>query len=255
MASGLTVFCTYQFEGAAYSSSESYGYQTPIHCNYIQKAEIGSLAGKALNMFFSSTDDFPFLADSNSIDGTGFTATKINALVQVVSGISDNNITITPDPALWKKYDVTNQIVNHNSGEAIKKENLVNTLFTIDLTADVPYYDLSYVNYPPQLQKDSNGHYIYPSIDKLAFGEEVLFFGSVETDIKATAYTTEIPVVLSLNQYNSTTNPTWDGVSKVYITEVGIYDANNNLVAIGKLNTPISKDSGIARTILFGLDF
>lgn len=246
MASGLTVFSTYQFEGASYSASTSYGYQTSIHCNYIQKNEIGSLAGKALNMFFGSVNDFPFLADSDSINGTGFTATRINALVQIVSGTSDSETTIVPDPASWKKYDVTNQIVNHTVGEPIKKEKLVNTLFTIDPTAEAPLYDLSYLDYPTSLAIDD---------DKLAFGEEAIFFGTVKTDIKATVYSTEVPIVLPLNQYNSTTNPTWDGMSKVYISEVGIYDANNNLVAIGKLNYPISKDSSIARTILFGLDF
>ena len=31
---------------------------------------------------------------------------------------------------------------------------------------------------------------------------------------------------------DSTNNLTWDGVSKVYITEVGIYDSNKNLVLI-----------------------
>lgn len=238
----LTVFTTYQFEGAPYSASTSYGYQTPIHCNYIQKNEIDSLAGKALNMYFSSIDDFPFLADENSINGTGFTATKINALVQVVNG---SGTTVTPDPALWKKTDITDQIVNHVVGEPIKKENLVNSLFTIDPTVGT-LYDLSYLDYPTALTNDD---------EKLAFGEEAIFFGTVRTDIKATVYSTEVPIVLPLNQYNSTTNPTWDGMSKVYISEVGIYDANNNLVAIGKLNYPISKDSSIARTILFGLDF
>jgi len=58
-----------------------------------------------------------------------------------------------------------------------------------------------------------------------------------------------------LNQFNSTTNLTWDGVSKVAISEIGIYDADKNLVAVGKLNDPIDKDSSIARTILFAIDF
>lgn len=246
MASGYTVFSTYQFEGASYSASTSYGYTTPIHCNYIQKTEASTLSGKALNMFFGSVNDFPFLADSGSTNGTGFTATKINAIVQVVSGITDNDITIIPDPTLWKKFDITDQIVNHTVGDAINKTNLVNTLFTIDLNKSVPYYDLSYLNYPTSLTLDD---------DRLAFGEEAILFGTVRSDIKATVYTTDIPIVLPLNQYNSSTNPTWDGVSKVFISEIGIYDENNNLVAIGKLNYPISKDSGIARTILFALDF
>ncbi|NKC10614.1 hypothetical protein HAU05_26850, partial [Klebsiella variicola] len=61
-----------------------------------------------------------------------------------------------------------------------------------------PIYDLSYLNYPNELETD-----------RLAWGEEAFFFGNVKTDIKAIAYTTDIPVVMPLNQFNSSTNPTW----------------------------------------------
>ena len=105
-------------------------------------------------------------------------------------------------------------------------------------------YDLSYLDYPTELEGD-----------KLAWGEEVFFYGNVKSDIKATAYTTDIPIVMPLNQFNSTTNPTWDGSVPVSVSEVGIYDSVGNLVAIGKLNNPISKDSTIARTIVFAMDF
>jgi len=44
-------------------------------------------------------------------------------------------------------------------------------------------------------------------------------------------------------------------VSSVAISEVGIYDENKNLVAVGKLNNPIIKDSTISRTISFAIDF
>jgi hypothetical protein len=60
---------------------------------------------------------------------------------------------------------------------------------------------------------------------------------------------------LALNEFNSSNNLTWDGTSSVYISEVGLYDENKNLVAIGKLNNPIQKDSTISKTILFALDF
>jgi len=58
-----------------------------------------------------------------------------------------------------------------------------------------------------------------------------------------------------LSEFNSTTNPTWDGISSVAISEIGIYDEDKNLVAIGKLNNPIIKDSSITRTISFAIDF
>ena len=42
-------------------------------------------------------------------------------------------------------------------------------------------------------------------------------------------------------------------VAPEFITE--LYDSNKNLVAIGKLNDPVAKDSTIARTIVFAIDF
>jgi len=89
----------------------------------------------------------------------------------------------------------------------------------------------------------------------LSFGDETYFFGVVETEIKADVYTTDISINLPLNEFNTSTNSTWDGNSKVYISEIGIYDSDKNLVAIGKLNNPVPKDSTISRTIVFAIDF
>ena len=122
------------------------------------------------------------------------------------------------------------------------------TIITIKVIAvsGAPKYDLSYLDYPSNLSIDD---------DKLAFGEEAFFFGNVKSEIQAIAYTTEIPAVLQLNEYNSTTNETWDGLSAVSISEMGIFNSNNDLVGIGKLNNPINKDSTTYRTILFSIDF
>ena len=245
MATGFTIFVTYQFEDTPASASTSYGYSTPIHCNYIQTITTDDLAGKALNMFFSGADDLPFFADTTSSNGTGFTATKLNAIVQIVNGISDSGTTIKPDSAAWYKVDVTDQIDSHVLGAVIDKANLVNTLFNIEFNTLTDLYRLDYLDYPSNIADE----------DVMGFGEEAFFFGTVRSDIRATVYTTDIPINLPLNTYNSTTNPTWDGTVPVTISEIGIYDDNNNLVGIGKLNYPINKDATIARTIAFQLDF
>jgi hypothetical protein len=245
MASGYTIFLTYQFEDSPASASTSYGYAPSIHCNYIQTITTDTLAGKALNMFFSSANDLPFFADTGSTNGTGFTATKLNAIVQVINGVSDSGTTITPSANGWFIVDLTDQINNHVLGAVIDKNSLVNTLFNIEFNTLTEPYTLDYLDYPSNVS----------SSDEMGFGEEAFFFGTVRSDIRATVYTTDIPINLALNTYNSTTNPTWDGVSPVAISEIGIYDDNNNLVGIGKLNYPINKDATIARTIAFEIDF
>ena len=240
-----TIYVTYQFEGASYSADTSYGYSTPIHCNYIQKIVTDDFTNSTISLIFD-TDEFPFLADNgdyNISGGTGWTAFKINALIQIINTTGDTAI---PDAAAWKILDITDQTVGYISGETLQHTGITTTVYTITLPqyTNAPLYDLSYLDYPTELETD-----------RLAWGEEAFFFGNVKTDIKATAYTTDIPVVMPLNQFNSTTNPTWDGMSAVSVSEVGIYDANGNLVAIGKLNNPIDKDSTISRTILFAMDF
>ena len=61
-------------------------------------------------------------------------------------------------------------------------------------------------------------------------------------------------MIMNLGDFNSSTNATWDGQS-VFASEIGIYDDNNNLVAIGKFNDPVEKNATLSRTILFAIDF
>jgi hypothetical protein len=101
------------------------------------------------------------------------------------------------------------------------------------------------LNYPLSLPIDDND---------LCFGDEIFFLGNVTTEIHADVYTTSLSIQLPLNEFNSSTNNTWNGES-VYATEIGLYDDKYNLVAIGKFNDPMQKDANISRTVLFAIDF
>ena len=253
MLTGYTVFFTYGFETVPYISGTSLGYSQSIHSNYIKKIKYDNLINKTLSFYFENPEEFSHLnsLSGSTYVGTGWTANKIYSIIQIVDNSDySSESEIKPIANGWKKFDLTDQLDSFVSGttHTITKTDLTEQLFTINLNRYGlgETYTLEYLNYPTNLQADSN---------KLAFGEEVYFFGNVSTDIEAIPFTTEIPIQLPLTEFNSTTNKTWDGVSSVQITEVGIYDSENNLVAIGKLNNPISKDSTIARTILFAIDF
>jgi hypothetical protein len=263
MATGKTVFSTYRFLSEPFLLNESYGYTNAIHCGYITKNETDTITGKRLNLFFEDTTQFRFLKNASEIaTGEGFTANAIEILFQVVDGIADENTVVEPDPAAWVVVDVTSQIDGYSASEPIDRNDLANTLFDVDLTLTAPLYDLSYLDYPTAVETDpineASTATTDPSVNiftPLTFGEEVFFFGNVNTDIKAVAYTTDIAINLPLFQFNSTTNPTWNGSSSVAVSEVGIYDDQGNLVAIGKLNYPLSKDTNVSRTIAFQIDF
>lgn len=249
---GYTIFFTYGFENDAYESTPQFaslGYSNSIHCNNIQKLTTDSISNKNINFYFKSAANFPFLVGQNIGNGKGWTAKRIFGILQYVNNsIFDNVNDIKPFPDQWRKFDVTAQIDNYVANQTLSPSDLELVTFNIKISDynDAPIYNLNYLNYPISLPVDAN---------KLSFGEEQIFFGNVSTEIEAVAYSSDITISLPLNEFNSTTNLTWDNVSSVQISEIGIYDNLGNLVAIGKLNNPISKNNTIARTIVLGLDF
>ncbi len=242
--SGNTLFITYLFKSLS-------GYTSAIHCNYIGRIELNEINPfiETIRFGFSSVDNFKFLNPYSGVT-TGFSANEIHALVQLVQ---NSNADSKPDPALWKTYNLTNQIIGYTAGQLISPADLLGVVFEIPLlgyfTTGFTAYDLDYLNYPVVVDEN-----------KLCFGDEIYFFGNVTTDIKADVYVMELPINLLLSEFNSSTNPTWDSTrdESVAISEVGIYadiNGSKELVAIGKLNDPITKDSTISRTIVFAIDF
>ena len=247
MANGYTVFTTYLLKPTIVAG----GYSPAIHCNYIQSIQLNTTIPdiEEVRIIFPEMNDFKFLSTSIG-NGTGFTANHIYAIIQLVNNGSYSNIEdVKPNPALWKIVDITSQMTTHTPGTPITPQQLTNQVFKVSLN--------NYSNFSGySLNVDVNG-LNYPSAgvdDKLCFGDESYFLGNVTTEIHADVYTTELSIILPQGEFNSSTNSTWNGES-VYASEIGIYDANNNLVAIGKFNDPVEKNSNISRTILFAIDF
>lgn len=219
-------------------------YTQAIHCNYINSMQIttDNIAIQEVRVNFANPNEFRFL--NGNVDGTGYTANRIYILVQVVNSGTTKISNVKPISSKWKYYDVTDQISGH--GKYLTATDLTSVVFRVPLNNydSYPSYNLNYLGYPS-----------YNQTDNLCFGDETYFFGNVETEIKADVYTTDLSINLPLNQFNSSNNLTWDGVSRVYISEIGLYDSNKNLVAIGKLNNPVPKDATISRTIVFAIDF
>ena len=243
MAQGYTVFFTYMLWSDS-TQTNGYGYSDAIHCNYINKLYLDDIVNREVNIYFNNINDFKFLSNSG---GTGYTTHKIYVLVQLINNSTYDDVNdVIPLSNNWKMFNVTNQILGYVSGQTLSALELVTTIFKVSLTTYTlgQDYNLDYLNYPNSLQTD-----------ELCFGDEQLFLGNISTDVGAIAYSTDLAITLPLVEFNSSNNETWDGISKVYISEVGIHDDNYNLVAIGKLNNPVSKDGTISRTLNFGLDF
>lgn len=248
MAAGYTAFMTYMLvpTGGTTGITEGFGYSQAIHCNYIRKILFDDLTNKEFNIYFEDPSEFKFLSVSG---GSGFTAHYIYVLAQLIDNAPYNSVNdVKPNSANWKVFDVTDQIIDYVTGQTLSAEDLSSVVFRvpIGLYNLAPYYDLSYLSYPPS-----------GNTETLCFGDETYFFGNVTTAIEAVAYTMDLAINLPLDQFNSSNNATWDSAldDQVFISEIGLYDENNNLVGIAKLNNPIPKDDTIARTIVFAMDF
>lgn len=242
--SGYTIFTTYMFDVLPYDSG--LGYNTSTHCNYINNIQVDRLKNINLNLFFESKEEFAHMY-SGGTEWYGWSANKLKILVQIINNENYNSVSeIKPKSDEWRVYDLTDQVSGQTINGFITPDIMVGNAFNVplELYNSKPIYDLGYINYPSNQNPNS-----------LSFGDESYFFGTVKTNIRADVYTTDISIDLGPNQYNTSTNPTWSEGDDVYITEVGIFSENGDLVAIGKLNNPIKKNSDISRIIKFNIDF
>ena len=87
----------------------------------------------------------------------------------------------------------------------------------------------------------------------LNFGDEYYFYGILDTNIQATIYEMKYKVNLSQAEFQRTSNPTWSSGKQSYVTEIGLYDSNKNLMIISKLQSPILRQG--TQQFLVKLDF
>lgn len=238
-----SIYVTYQlFEYGAESGKT-------MHCNYIKRIDTDIISGARVQLFFGN-DSFKFLNNGNN----GYSADRLYILVNVVENkeIEEGYELVKPKSNEWRIYDM--------GGVTKPQLQTENFIVSIDEYEGKELYNLDYAYYPESnLGKKPLVKENHPStgveIPFSTIGDETFFFGNIETQRQAIIHSTDLPIKLPLNEFNTTTNRTWDGETSVYVTEIGIYDDDDNLVAIGKFNDPIEKNPNVSRTIIFSLDF
>ena len=269
-----TIYLTYLLQSNS-------GYTTGLHCNYyIPVTNVPN--GDPVDLEIEFGEEFPYLkpfntgGPLNTSGGTGWQANRIHLLYNITNPGED------PNPNLWKKVEVTNQIGGTNS------------TFNTGATANVPFsgcqlssgatrfyltdylkkraqtYQLNdYITVPSASTTSGAANLTGPNT--LQFGDEYFFNGQLQTDIMATIYEMKYNVNLSSSQfgagtvgYGSSLNPTWQQYyeensaypSYTYITEIGLFDnkdGNPDLMAIAKLQSPIRRDN--AQQFVIKVDF
>ena len=226
-----TLWITYRLDSTGYTNS--------LHCNYYQKM-VGPDTGctiTAQNVAVKFGDEFPFLFANGSL--SGFSANQIKILTQRTDTGS------LPTPNGWKLIDFTSQIASTKVNGYIPKSGLTKTTFVIsesNYSGGTTYELNQFIDLP------ENGE-----STKLNFGDEYFFYGNIQTGIVATIYDMRYAINLVNTQFLTSTNPTYSPSGKKYVTEIGLYNSNKELMVISKLSSPTLREGSQQYNI--SLDF
>jgi hypothetical protein len=150
-----------------------------------------------------------------------------------------------PTSTQWKEIDVTSQFTGTLVNGYIVPSGVTSQIFQVTLNdySGATTYNLgNYLDIPTLAE---------PNV--LNFGDEYFFYGNLETDIMATIYEMRYLVNLGNNQFTTTSNPTFQPGTNPFITEIGLYNSNKDLMVISKLQSPV-KRQGVQQFVV-KLDF
>ena len=199
------------------------GATSSLHCNYYTSVQpIDSVTANTQNVAVRFGNEFTYMSQQQF---SGYSATSMKLLCQIVTGDT------RPSSTAWREIDVTTAMTLSNG--YITMNGITGTTFQITTDNYYPTTGATYYNLGPILDLPENGQ-----TNQLNFGDEYSFFGNLETDITATIYEMKYLVNLGRNQFTDTSNPTWTKGTKSYVTEIGLYDTNKDLIVISKLQSP-----------------
>jgi hypothetical protein len=254
--SGYSYFVSYLAESDIYDPNISYGFGNGLHCGYVTKIN-GELDTDGNPQFLSVSfpaNSFPFLRSSANMSGatysgTGWNANKIQLLVS--EQFQDLNYQIGDVPSnSWKRISdvVGNGIYTGDTNDlTIDPLKLAGYNFIIsreDYNSGTTY----------TLSNIFTGNTDFYNASGLTFGNETFFYGNIKCNILSTTYKTLISVPAPNSNFNDSLNDSFDSLldAATYITEIGVLDDQDNLVAVGKPTYPIRKDDG--RYLIFQLE-
>jgi hypothetical protein len=210
------MWVTYRFDTNSGATSS-------LHCNYYTVIQPdNTVTANTQNVAVRFGPEFNFLSQEQF---SGFSANSMKLLCQIVIGDA------RPSSTNWKVIDVTSGMTLTNG--YITQSSITGTTFQITIdnynaaSLEEPYTLSDYIDIP------QNGQ-----TNQLNFGDEYYFYGNLETDISATIYEMKYLINLGRNQFTDTSNPTWTKGTKSYVTEIGLYDDNKDLIVISKLQSP-----------------
>ena len=222
------LWVTYLFKPLISNGVITGGGPQGLHCNYYQK-----ICGPTLdcgsgeqNVTVTFGGDFQCMQQNLAY---GWRASQFWVLAQ------KTNTTSRPDPAKWRAIDFTQLLEDNGFRDGtgyIDPDGMTSLNFTISQTnydSGIPYNLSSQVTV--KLPNDTNQY-------AMNFGDETFFHGYLQTDIQATIYEMRYLINLPSTQFTYSSNPTWSEGITPYMTEVGLYDTDKNLLVVSKFQSP-----------------
>ena len=217
--SSQSLWVTYRLNSTAFTES--------LHCNYYSliSGTDPDCPPDTADVTFRLGDEFPFLHHEIGTTPSGFSANELVILAQKVTTGEK------PNPTQWKQIDVTSQIESTKIDGYITATGLTDTTISInkpDYDGASTYNLSNYIDIPT----------LGDTGQTLNFGGEYFFYGEIQSDIQATIYVLNYLCNLGQNQFMTSNNPTWSTSDSPYVSEVGLYDSDKNLMIISKVQSP-----------------
>jgi len=224
LQTGNTYFVTYRVRDTASYSASQFGTTSvqSLHCRYVQELA----PSKSGYKFRIQAPKSVWETTSRGAVSTGFTSTNIDILI--ASAATGSSIA-----------DVTNWY--YTGGVSSTQLNS---------GVDISFSTGGSMNAASFSYLSISGN------SDLRFGDDTTMLAYFSAIAQSTIYKMSTTLVARNNEFNVTQNETFDGTvnESVYITEAALYNENNDLLMIGKLNTPIEKNDKKFVTIKMELD-
>jgi hypothetical protein len=213
-------------------TNTSSGATNSLHCNYYSSivgpnVDCGTPGSQNIAVRFGSEFNCLKQITGNTL-ANGFVANRFQIICQLVE---DGG---RPESNGWKIINFTNQLSATTINGYITQSGLTSNTFVItdDLYSSAPPYILSSFISLPNLKQTGQ---------TLNFGDEYYFYGSLETDIQATIYEMRYKINLGQAEFQNSSNPSWSQGVLPYISEIGLYDSEFNLMIVSKLQSPVQR--------------
>lgn len=256
-----TYYVTYlaSCDTLSWDPQEAYGYQPFLHCGYIQKVT-GYTDSDGHSAYLSAKfppRSFPYMrseAGMSTFDGTGWVANRVSLLIKSVDTDADPGLDrigsdgwtlLTSGYGVYYGGDYGSSVIDPELLQAY--EFIVDQA---DINAGTPY--ILNTGLTTSIDFRASGNTL-----GMNFGNEQFFFGNINATKKRTKYKTVINLQMAEGEFNTSNNPSfYPGVDdKTYLTEIGILDDQNRLVAVGKFTQPVQKSDTQYLVLQLEMDF